>query len=109
MIKKLIFLFFLINSSIFSFDCKGSFAEDVEYSKKYELILKKIQVAIAYNDPQKILSYRNDLLEYQEILYHMLNEHLDDLDSNSLSMLLTIKQSVNEMLKNMEIIESVIK
>lgn len=109
MIKKLIFLFFTINSLIFSFDCKGSLAEDVEYSKKYELVFKKIQVAVAYKDPQKILSYRNDLLEYQEILDHLLNEHLDDLDSNLLSMLLTIKQSTDEMLKNMKIIESVIK
>lgn len=107
--KKVVFIFLFIFSLSFAHNCEGSLEKDVVYWKKYELVFKKIQVAVAYNDPKKALSYYEDLLKSQEVIKHISDTHLNELDNDSLSMMLEIKTITDQMLRDMKNIEEILK
>lgn len=102
--RRVILAFLLLSSLAFAVDkCKGNLNKDViVFAKKSELILKKMTVAMAYDNYEEVISYRKDLVEIQELIKHLLNDHMEELSYENILDLIKMKEKIDKVITSID-------
>lgn len=101
--KKILLIFLMLSSIVFAGECNGNLDKDVVIlDKKSEVTLKKMTIAMAYDKYEEIISYRKDLIEIQELIKHILNDHMEELSYDNILDLIKMKEQIDEVISGID-------